>query len=120
MRFLPTRVHGVIDYIVGAILVLVPNVFGFADGTAAQWIFVALGLAAIVYSLVTDYERGLIPLIPMPAHLGLDAASGLLLAASPWLFGFHDRVYLPHLICGLVEIAASLVTRTKPERTAAA
>ena len=120
MRFMSTRVHGVIDYVVGIILVFVPNLFGFADGSAAQWIFVALGIAAIVYSLVTDYERGLVRLLPMPAHLALDAASGLLLASSPWLFGFQDRVHLPHLICGLFEIAASLVTRTTPSARSAA
>ena len=120
MRFLPTRVHGVIDYIVGAILVLVPNVFGFADGTAAQWIFVALGLAAIVYSLVTDYERGLIPLIPMLSHLGLDAASGLLVSFAMAVRLPRSRVSAASdLRPGL--IAASLVMRTgSRELTAAA
>jgi len=47
-------------------------------------------------------------------HLMLDTASGVLLAASPWLFGFADRVYLPHLLLGLFEIAASSMTRLTP------
>ena len=66
-------------------------------------------------SLITDYELSLTKLIPMPVHLGVDAAGGLLLAASPWLFGFADRVYWPHLILGLVEIGAGLMTRTIPD-----
>ena len=104
---------------VGILLVFFPNLFGFADGSSAQWIFVALGVAAILYSLVTDYELGLVHWIPMPVHLSLDAASGVVLAASPWLFGFHDRVYLPHLIFNLFEIVASLITRPRPDRLGA-
>jgi hypothetical protein len=48
----------------------------------------------------------------MPVHLATDVAAGALLAVSPWLFGFADRVYLPHLVVGLFEIAAGLMTRT--------
>ena len=114
MRFVPTRLHGIIDYVVGAILMASPYVLGFADGGAAEFVPVALGLAAILYSLFTDYELGAVRAIPMPMHLGLDAASGVLLTASPWLFGFAGQVYLPHLLFGLFEIAASLITRTRP------
>lgn len=55
----------------------------------------------------------------MPVHLLLDVASGALLAVSPWLFGFSDRVLWPHLILGLLEIGAGLMTRTVPETAAA-
>ncbi|MEJ7827105.1 MAG: SPW repeat protein [Segetibacter sp.] len=41
--------------------------------------------------------------------------SGILLAASPWIFSFADTVYIPHLIFGLLEIGASLMTKTQPE-----
>ncbi len=45
MRFLPTRVHGVIDYLWGVALIATPWLFGFANGGAAQWwrSFSALG-----------------------------------------------------------------------------
>jgi hypothetical protein len=48
---------------------------------------VILGLGAIAYSLFIDYELGVVRTIPMTAHLGLDAGSGVILAASPWIFG---------------------------------
>ena len=117
MRFIPTRVHGIIDYIVGILLVIVPYVLGFADGTAAQYIPQLLGVGAIAYSLLTRYELGALKLLPMPAHLGLDFASGAFLAASPWLFGFAEGVYLPHLIVGLMEIGAAVTTETRPRYT---
>jgi hypothetical protein len=119
MRFMTTRMHGVADYLVGVVLIVVPYLLGFADGGPAQWIFQLLGAAAIIYSLLTRYEWGVVRLIPMPVHLMLDFGSGVLLAASPWLFGFADRLFWPHVIFGLVEIAASLTTETRP-RTAEA
>jgi hypothetical protein len=119
LRFISTRTHGVIDYLMGALLIVAPYLLGFADGTAAQWIPQILGVALIGAALLTDYELGAVRMIPMPIHLGLDVAAGVLLAVSPWLFGFADRVFWPHLIFGLAEIGAGLTTRTVPETTAA-
>ena len=114
MRFLPTRVHGYLDYIVGALLIAAPWLFDFAAGGAETWVPVILGAAAILYSLLTDYELGLSKTISMRTHLMLDLLSGIVLAASPWLFGFADYIWEPHLIFGLFEIGAALVTRRDP------
>lgn len=73
-----------------------------------------LGAAAIVYSLFTDYEWGLVKSLGVPGHLALDTVSGVILAASPWLFGFAELVWWPHLILGLFEIATALFTQTAP------
>ena len=75
---------------------------------------VALGAGALLYSLLTDYELGLVRALPMTLHLGLDFCSGALLAVSPWLFGFADDVWLPHVAFGLFEIGAALLTQTLP------
>jgi hypothetical protein len=114
MRFLPTRVHGVIDYLWGLALLASPWVFGFSDVPAATWLAVIFGAGAILYSALTAYELGVLRLFPMPFHLLLDGLGGAFLAVSPFLFGFSDRVYLPHLLFGLFSVAASLITRTEP------
>jgi hypothetical protein len=114
MRFLPTRLHGVIDYLWGIALLSTPWLFGFANVPAAKWLAVAFGVGAFVYSAVTDYEFGLLRILPMPVHLALDGLGGALLAASPWLFGFADRVFWPLLAFGVFSVFASLVTRTDP------
>ena len=119
MRFIPTKVHGALDYLVGILLIAAPWLFDFARGGAETWVPVILGAGAIIYSLMTDYELGLSRSISMRTHLTLDLLSGILLAASPWLFGFHEYVYLPHLIVGLLEIGASVMTERTPSRNLA-
>lgn len=115
MRFIPSRVHGVADYASGLLLLVAPYLLGFADGGPAQYVPMLLGAATIGMSLFTDYELALKRLIPLPLHLTVDVATGVMLAASPWVFGFADRVYWPHLVVGLAEIGAGLLSRTVPE-----
>lgn len=112
-RIIPTRVHGAMDYLVGALLLAMPWLAGLPTGEAPGVIFIILGVAALAYSLFTRYEWGLVPLLPMTGHLTLDAAHGMMLAASPWLFGFADRVWAPHLGLGLFELV--VVALSSPE-----
>jgi hypothetical protein len=115
LRFLPTRLHGVVDYVWGLALLASPWVLGFADVPAAKWIAIVFGIGAILYSLVTAYELGLVPLLPMRLHLMLDGLAGFVLAITPWGFGFAEQVFWPFVLFGLFSVAASLATRLHPE-----
>jgi hypothetical protein len=110
MQVISTRTHGIIDYVVGILLIAAPWLFGFANGGIAQWLPVILGLVLLVSSLITDYELSVAKIIPLPVHLGLDIASGALLAVSPWLFGFADVIVWPHLVVGVMEILVACMT----------
>lgn len=114
MGLLTTRMHGVLDYLVGAGLIALPWLLGFAHGGAETWVPVVAGVATLIYSLFTDYELGVIRRIQMPVHLWLDGGAGVLLAASPWLFGFDQRVWVPFVVVGVMELAAALLTQTIP------
>ena len=65
---------------------------------------------------MTRYELGLYGLIPMPMHLMLDAGTAILMIASPWLFGFADRIYWPHVMVGVFELVVGAMSRTQPQR----
>jgi hypothetical protein len=78
-----------------------------------MWIPIAAGVGMLGLSVLTAYEAGVWRMIPMPAHLTVDGMTGVLLAASPSLFGFVDVVLLPHLVLGLGEVAAALITQTR-------
>lgn len=114
MRFIGTKAHGVLDYLMGIVLIASPWLFQFYRGEAESWVPIALGIVILLYSLFTDYELGVVRGISMRAHLNLDLLGGLVLATSPWLFGFADYVYLPHLLLGIAEMGAALTTRKVP------
>lgn len=125
IRFVPTQVHGIFDYVGGVALISAPFLFGFFSvGGIAVILPMVLGVGLIIYSLLTRYELGIpaIKFIPMPLHLLFDFVAAALIAVSPFLFGFyHDapNVWLPHLISGLVVIVLVLVSQTRPRARAA-
>ena len=113
MRFIPTRFHAPLDYIVGVALIAAPWLFQFSGVTAASMVSIVLGIGLIAYSLFTNYELGLWKVAPMAVHNLIDIAAGALLAASPWLFGFADdsaNVWVPHVVVGLAAIFLGLTT----------
>jgi len=117
MRFIPTRFHAPLDYIVGAVLIAAPWIFGFSDIGAATAVSIVLGAGLIAYSLVTNYELGVWKVAPMALHNLIDIIAGAVLAASPWLFGYADEgaeVWLPFVVIGVAAILLGLTTKQAP------
>ncbi|MDB5477936.1 MAG: hypothetical protein JWM96_431 [Alphaproteobacteria bacterium] len=115
--FIPSRIHAIIDYIVGAALIAAPWVLGFAAeadtnsaSAYATWTAVGVGVLLLCMSLITKYEYSLAKIVAFPTHLVMDMVAGLFLALSPWLFNFADFVYMPHVIVGCGEILIAFMT----------
>ena len=116
MRFIPTKFHAPLDYIVGVALIAAPWIFQFSDVTAAAAVSIVLGIGLIVYSLFTNYELGVWKVAPMAVHNLIDVIAGGFLAASPWIFGFADEsanVWVPHVVVGLAAVFLGLTTVQK-------
>jgi SPW repeat len=114
MRFIPTRFHAPLDYIVGVALIAAPWIFQFSEHTAATVVPIVLGIGLIAYSLLTNYELGVWRVFPMTMHNLIDIVAGGFLAASPWIFGFADEtanVWVPHLVVGLAAVFLGLTTK---------
>ena len=114
MRFIPTKFHAPLDYIVGVALIAAPWIFQFSDVTAATVVSIVLGIGLIAYSLFTNYELGVWKVAPMAIHNLFDIAAGALLAASPWIFGFADEsanVWVPLVVVGLAAVFLGLTTK---------
>ncbi len=117
LQFIPTRVHGVLDYVNGAALLAAPELLQTKDERRAALVSRLAGGGATVTTLMTDFELGAVKAIPVPVHLMLDAASGALLTSAPWLLGYAKggaRYWLPHAFLGTTEVLAAAATKTKP------
>jgi hypothetical protein len=125
MRMIPTRMHGMMDYVIGVLLIASPWIFGFADESGtAKWTFIIVGAAILLTSLMTNYELGVMRVIPMHMHLWADAIAGVVLSLSPWIFGYADDTgsngWLPALIIGIVELGTAAMSDPWPQRDALA
>jgi len=121
IRFLPTAVHGVFDYVGGIGLMASPFIFGFASmGGIPVILPIVLGAGLILYSLLTDYELGIpaLKVIPMTVHLTVDFVASAFLALAPFLFGYSNEgvnVWLPQVIAGVAVMLLVLVSQTQPQ-----
>src|SRR5215203_4256353 len=112
-RIIPTRIHGVLDYLTGALFLILPRLLGWSQ--SATWLISILGVSVLVYSLLTRYELGAIKFIPMPVHLVLDILGGLVLIAAPFFFlDEENSVTTWYLILGVFELGAALLSETRP------
>lgn len=117
-RIIPTKVHGVLDYVLAAALFFAPILFGFEDlGGAAVWVPRALGLSILALAVLTRYELGVVKLIPMTTHLIIDIVASSFLMLSPFIFGFSstpDNMWVPHVVFGIGYLIVTLLTQTRP------
>ncbi|MHA3772127.1 SPW repeat domain-containing protein [Verrucomicrobiota bacterium sgz303538] len=112
MRFIPSFLHGLLDYLMGLTFIVIPWLFGIPRHTLSASLFIALGVITLIYSFFTNYELGVIHAIPFRVHLVFDLVAGFLLATAPWLFGFADATKLvgPHVAFGMFAICVPLLT----------
>jgi hypothetical protein len=115
-RWIPMDVHSVMDYanamIVGAGAIS-------TDCPRARIASAVLAAGGIGVSATTDYRLSAAKLIPIEAHEVIDHAWGLAAIAAPFLLGYWKtapRVALVHVIAGVGNIAASLVTDYRAAR----
>jgi hypothetical protein len=114
MRFISTRVHGIIDYLSAATLLLGPRLLNWDARLVAGATVMAVVLTLL--SLATRYEMGAVRVIPMRVHLALDALSGLLIASLPFVLfrDIDDSAKAVLIGFGVFEILSGLMTRTQP------
>jgi hypothetical protein len=112
---LSPRTHAAIDYPGAVMLAVSPWLFGFAgDADGLGSFCVGLACLLLVVNVLTDYEGGLVSLIPMRAHLLIDVAIAFILALSPWtrdIAGPDATVWVPVLAVALILLAGALLTK---------
>lgn len=104
-----SSLHAIGDYLIGALLLVGPWLFGFTDDLRSGLVTQAFGVAIIGYSLFTDYEPSVRRKIPIRTHMRFDMICGGLLIGSPWIFKFAPITWIPHLVIGIVIAARAFL-----------
>ena len=89
MRFVTRRVHAYLDYPVALTLLAMPFVLNLGVANPlARWLSVATGLAALVLTLLTDHETGVVRVVPYWVHVAVDRLVGVVFVLAPLLLDF--------------------------------
>src|SRR5436190_1781631 len=89
MKPISTRAHGMIDYAYGGALIALPFLMRWNQRAAR--LSIGAGLATLGVSMMTNYECGVVRLLPMKAHLAIDAAeTSMLMGARRTLATMDD------------------------------
>ena len=108
-RIVPQDVHSLLDYANGLTVMSVAMSATKPACTAG----LALGLAGVGVSLLTDYRLSVRKVIPIEVHEAIDYAWGLAAILSPFVFGYARRSPLStivHIAVGVGNILGSLFT----------
>ena len=116
MRFVPTLVHGIADYLVGFVLIALPLMIDM--GETARWTLVAMGGIVLLYSLLTDYELGAIRHLRVRFHLFLDAIAALAFFVLPSLIDPPDAVRWTLYLFGILSVILFFTTRQRAQGSA--
>jgi hypothetical protein len=88
-RFVTRKIHSFLDYPVALSLMALPFLLGLGTSNPlAKWLAVATGVAALILTLLTDHETGLVRVLPYWFHLLVDRAVGVVFVTAPFLLGF--------------------------------
>jgi hypothetical protein len=116
MRFIPTIAHGLADYLVGLIVTAMPIYFAWTG--SARIFFLTLGVVVIIcYSMLTDYELGLVKILRIRFHLLLDALFGIAMLAAPTLLNLPIDSRAIVYVIGALSILLSFTTKIRAHGT---
>jgi hypothetical protein len=82
--------HGVVEYLAGALFIVAPFVFGF-DSNGATALSIVVGVGVLVVTASSQLPTGLAKVVPVLLHAIIDFGLSALLIASPFLFGFSGE-----------------------------
>jgi hypothetical protein len=112
---IPTKVHAFEDYMTSTTLPFMSRRLGATPTT--RRILDTVAAVAGMQSAMTDYEGGVVRMLPMRAHLASDMVMGgglLLMAALMRRTPQRDRLMLAGL--GVFSVVLAMLTRPVPAR----
>jgi len=114
MKFVTKKIHSILDYPVAIALMVLPFLLGLGESHPfALYLSVGTGVAALILTIFTDHQTGLIKIIPYKVHLIVDFLVAVVFLLAPIALGFEGIDAYFYWINGLAVI--SVVSLHKPE-----
>jgi uncharacterized membrane protein YhfC len=121
LPMLTLRTHSMLDYLLAALTMVSPYLFGFSNIERARNLFFVVAIAMVIYSAITDYKYSLLKIFPFGLHRVFDWTAGAFIATGYSIFTYRPLLtpvqIASHIILGFIIIGTGALTRslTLPE-----
>ncbi len=124
--FISTKFYGVLNYLIGAALMLTPWYIHDSNGIliykepavgAALFLPLIIGWLQLVMAFFSNNSHGVIRQFPLQMHFFQDVLVGSFLFASPFVYGFSDLIWWPQVVFGGLLVILGLFTHKSPFTT---
>lgn len=113
-HFINKTLHSYLDYPVALGLIALPSLLGLgAVNPLAFWLSVVTGGAALLLTLFTDHQFGVVKIIPYKLHLLVDFLVGAAFVAAPFILGFAGIEAAYYWVLGATVLLVVMLDRTK-------
>lgn len=90
MKFITKQIHAFLDYPVAFALIGLPFLLGLGSSNPIAFqLSVATGIAALILTILTDHQLGILRVIPYKIHLAVDFLVGIVFVLAPFIFSFE-------------------------------
>jgi hypothetical protein len=113
--FISTSFFGVINWACSILLLTSPWFLEYYKvGGVAFLLPTLFGWLLFIMAVFIDNKLGFFKQFPLQMHLFLAVIMGSFLLASPFVYGFSDKVFWPHLLLGGMLFLAGIFTKGSP------
>src|SRR5471030_896416 len=112
----PVLVHGVLEYVVGALFIAAPFLFSF-DSSAATAAAVVVGLLLLAFTATSALPTGLVHSVSIGVHVTVDFVLAVLLVALPFILGFTAEAAPTALfiVISILHLLVTIATHFSPD-----
>ncbi len=101
--FISTKVYGFLNYALALTMIGSPWLFGFKDQHGVSFLLpLYLGWLQLIMAIFSKHEWGFIKIFPVSMHTFIDVIAGSFLFATPFLYAYSDKIFIPQLAFGLI------------------
>jgi hypothetical protein len=90
MKFINNKVHGFLDYITVVVFVAIPSIFRLEG--IPEYLSYALAFVHLWMTALTNFEFGIVKVLPLKLHKWVELAVGPTLVVIPWVLGFAGDI----------------------------